>query len=218
MEASQNRQHFTVISWALGAIVSVLAFIAWYGVRVDGRSLSIYDWFPLFGLIAYSLMWTHYTLGALRRYMKLSKEVNHSYSVVSGVVVLVCILLHPTLLITGLQRDGFGLPPNSYFAVYTEPIMKGAIVLGTISLLIFLAYELKRWLEKKSLWRVVNKLQLIAMALIFYHALVLGGELSVGWFRLVWYLYGVSLISSVGYNYWYDKRNGGEDGTKATAK
>ncbi len=215
MEHSSKKRQLAILSWLLAAVVCVLAVIAWWSVRVDGRPLSVYDWFPLLGLSAFSLMWTHYLIGSLRRYLQLPAGVNHRYSQISSVVVLLCLLAHPMLLITALHQDGFGFPPESYFAVYTEPIMKGALMLGTIALIIFLLFELKRWLEKKAIWRYISGLQLLAMAFIFYHALVLGGELSVGWYRLVWYKYGVTLVAATLYNWWYDRAHkGGEHETK----
>jgi len=131
--------------------------------------------------------------------------------VATGAVVLALLFLHPVILIANLKRDGFGLPPASYLAVYPET-MQGVIMLGTVSLLIFLSFELRRWLNEKLWWYMVEYLQLLAMGLIFYHGLTLGRELSVGWYRMVWWFYGVSFLVSVVYNYTYDKWR--KDGAK----
>lgn len=186
--------------------MTLLAVVVWAGERLDGGALTAYDWFPLLGLLAFSLMWTHYIVGAIRRKLGLEKSANKLYTRLTGVVVLALILLHPGLLIFQLNRDGFGLPPSSYVQVYAEPMMRGAIMLGTIALLIFLAFECKKWWGEKSWWRFVEYAQLLAMGLIFYHGLTLGRELSVGWYQAVWYLYGISLFAAVVYNYWYDSR------------
>lgn len=199
-------------SWGMAGAVMLCAVVVWAGQRIGNGSISAYDIFPLLGLLAFSLMWTHYIVGALRRRARLEQSVNRVYMRVTGVAVLVLLLLHPGLLNFQLRQDGFGLPPESYSAVYPEA-MQGVITLGAIALLIFLAFELKRWLEKKAWWPIVEYAQLLAMILIFFHGLTLGRELSVGWYRVVWWLYGISFVAAVVYNYWYDKRRV-NDGTK----
>lgn len=199
-----NKTTLRVCSWGLGLFVVALATVVWAGERLDGGSLTTYDVFPLLGLAAFSLMWTHYVLGSLRRLLGVSAKENKLYSAISSYLVLAFILLHPGLLIFQLYKDGFGLPPQSYLEVYGA--MKFAIGLGSISLLIFLLFELKRRFQKKSWWKYIDWAQVVAMTMIFYHGLSLGRELSVSWYKAVWYAYGVSLIAAVVYNYWYDKR------------
>lgn len=192
-------------SWGLAGLVTLLAVLVWAGERFGGSRLSVYDWFPLLGLLPFSLMWTHYIIGSLRRYLGVGKEVNRQYTKLTSIAVLVFILLHPGLLNFQLNRVGLGLPPSSYQAVYPQAV-QGAITLGAIGLLIFLAFEFKRWFGKKSWWRFMEYAQIVAMGLIFYHGLILGRELSVGWYRAVWYGYGVSLVAAIVYNYRYDSR------------
>jgi hypothetical protein len=202
-------------SWTLGGVVSLLAVIVWASQRLrSGVSLSVYDYFPLLGLIAFSLMWTHYVLGSLRRCWGLEKTANKTYMSASSIVVLGLILLHPGLLNFQSQRDGFGLPPTNYLMLYPEEVL-WVITLGLISLIIFLLFELKRWLGKRPWWRLIEYLQVMAMGAIFYHGLTLGRELSVGWYRVVWWLYGISLVAAILYNEWYDRqRKGGESGAR----
>lgn len=201
-----------VVSWALAVLVMALAGIVWADKRIDGRGLTGYGLFPLFGLGAFGIMWTHYVLGSLRRCMGLSKNENKTYYTASGVVVLFMILMHPGILMAQLYKDGFGLPPQSYLTAYVGS--KLLILLGTISLIIFLLFECKRRFGGKPWWRYVEWIQIAAMVLVFIHGLGLGRELSVGWYRVVWYLYGFSLTMSVAYNYWYDSRQEGVDDAK----
>lgn len=191
-------------SWVLVALVLLAAFTVWTGERLDSGSVTAYDIFPLLGLAAFSLMWTHYSLGSFRRYLKVDATVNKTYFKITSIAVLFLILLHPGILIASLYKDGFGLPPFSYLKVYGEPFMKVAIMFGTISLVIFLIYELHAKFKNKPWWKYVEYAQVLAMFFIFYHGLTLGRELSVGWYRLVWYFYGLSLIAAVIFNYWYD--------------
>ncbi len=193
-----------IISWGLVVVVVAMAVAVWWSERMNGGKLTVYSFFPLLGIAAFSIMWTHYISGSVRRKLGIEAKENKMYLTYSSLVVLALILLHPGLLIYQLNRDGFGLPPKSYLTVYAEPAMKLAIGFGTISLLIFLAFEFKKKFEKKSWWKFVEYAQLVAMGLIFYHGLTLGRELSVPWYRAVWFFYGISFVAAVIYNYWYD--------------
>ena len=193
-------------SWGLAVIVLALALGVWAHNRLAFGGLTTYKLFPILGLSAFSLMWTHYIVGALRRILKQDKKVVKLYSSVTGAVVLALILFHPGLLWYQLWRDGLGLPPKSYLHAYPSTGMHIALMLGSISLLIFLAFELKHHFEKKSWWKLVDYAQIAAMFFIFYHALTLGQEVAHGWFRVVWYFYGLSLLAAVVYNYAYDRK------------
>lgn len=201
-----KQRNLKLVSWLLFAVVVALAFVVWAQQRLDGKPLSLYDYFPLLGLTAFSVMWTHYIVGGLRRYVGLSVRENKDYFKYTSIFVLVCILLHPSLLILQLNKDGFGLPPGSYLQVYPGLAMKIALMAGTVSLLTFLAFEFKGKFGKKPWWKVVDFAQLLAMIFILYHGFALGRELSVGWFRIIWVFYGVSFIAVGSYNYWYDIR------------
>ncbi len=204
-EMSSKEQQVRFFSWFLFCVVLLSAVVVWAGERLGGQSLTLYSIFPLLGLGAFSIMWTHYILGSVRRKLGVKARVNKTYFKYSSWLVLALILLHPGLLIVQLNRDGLGLPPNSYLQVYSEPAMKGAIMLGTIALIIFLAYEFRKKFHKKSWWKFINWAQIVAMYLIFYHGLTLGRELNVGWYKNVWYFYGISLLAAVLYNSWYDR-------------
>ncbi len=201
-------KRFQLLEWARGLFVVLTAVIVWLQVR-GVESLSIYDIFPLFGLLAFGLMWTHYVNGAFRRMWGVAKAKNDTYWAVSSGLVLALIILHPLLLNYGLVRDGLGLPPASYAAAY--PGNESFVLLGTVALLVFLAYELRRWYKHASWWKYINYAQLAAMVAIFIHALMLGRELSVGWYLALWWLYGISFVIAVVYSHWYDNKNKKED-------
>ena len=198
-----KKQQFQAIEWMLALLVVIVSLFVWFDLRGNGN-LSVYDVFPPLGLVAFGLMWTHYMGGALRRVWGIEKSSNDLYWSVSTAAVLALIISHPLLLNYGLIQDGLGLPPASYSAAY--PGKEAFLLLGTLSLFGFLAYELKRWYGKRSWWHIVDKVQLAAMAGIFVDALVLGRELSVGWFQVVWWLYGITFVAAVSYSYWYDKQ------------
>jgi len=207
-----NRHNlFWVTQWLLGVAVVGVSLAAWASVRVPSEGLGLYDVFPLFGLLAFGLMWTHFVLGALRRYLGIESQQQSAYHTASFGLVLALLVLHPGLLWYGLWSDGFGLPPASHMAAYNTPAMMGALSLGSVALFIFLAYELRRKFRTTSWWVYVERAQIVAMAAIFYHALVLGKELSLGWFQLVWWGYGATLLLAVGYSYWYDENKAKEE-------
>lgn len=199
-----------LVCWTIGLVATVLAIIAWG----QGRSWVFdgpvaYLLFPLCGLLAFSLMWSHYVAGSLRRLTKAEKANIQKYLTLTGYAVLVLICLHPGLLIWQLWRDGFGLPPESYLQHYVAPSLKWVAMLGTISFLIFIAYELRRWFKDKSWWKYVVYAGDTAMLAIFYHGLRLGSQTQTGWYKWVWLFYGVTLVGSLGFIYYVDKRSKG---------
>lgn len=184
-------------AWMLGITVIALALAAWSQIRLTGRPLDAYDIFPLFGLMAFSLMWTHYVTGAVRRLARLDGRPLRRYFRITSSIVLVLLLLHPGIFLTMLWLEGLGLPPFSYWEVYTGLFQRLALLLGTLSLLAFLAFEFYRKYKSAPWWRYVEYANIAAMFAIFYHALTLGGELGLGWFRVVWFMYGVTLVAAV---------------------
>ncbi len=208
-------QLFERVQWGLVALTVVLGLGVWAVDNFPLDNLGLYDVFPLLGLLAFGVMWTHFIGGALRRWLGVETRHEKSmYMTISMGVVLGLIVFHPVLLWIGLWLDGLGLPPMSYVTAYKSQLL--AVLLGTVGLCIFLAFELKRWFEKARWWRAVEYLQVAGMVAIFFHALTLGGELRHPWYEVVWWLYGVTLVAATVYTEVYDKqrRRVGEHGTK----
>jgi hypothetical protein len=191
-----------IAAWLLGILVLAVAVVAWGDTwRWQLGSLTTYQVFPLFGLIAFSTMWAQYMVAAASQYLRPDAEVLHPYFRLTGFIVLAAIVLHPGLLVWQLWRDGFGLPPNSYLQHYVAPGLHLAAVVGTVSLLLFLAYELRRKLGDRPWWRYMDYLVDLAMLAILYHALRLGTQTQGGWFRGVWFFYGATLAAALAYKY-----------------
>lgn len=191
-----KRQQLVVLSvWTLGLVVAALAYIAWSkGFGWGLQPFNAYRIFPLFGLLAYSLMWSHYVAGTVQDLLHIDKARLASYFRITGRAVLVLICLHPGLLIYQRFRDGHGLPPGSYES-YVAHGLGWVTLFGTASLLVFLAFEFRRLYDKRSWWHFVPEAGDFAMLAIFYHSLRLGSQLTHGgWFRVVWWFYGVVLI------------------------
>ncbi|HEX4775055.1 MAG TPA: hypothetical protein VH234_06080 [Candidatus Saccharimonadales bacterium] len=183
-----------IAAFGLGTLVSVLAITAWgsyYGWHLT--PISAYVLFPLLGLVAYSLMWTHYAIAAGRDQFGVGKASLKPYFTITGWVVLVLILLHPGLLIYQRYRDGFGLPPHSYES-YVAPGLGWVTLLGSASLLVFLAFELHRVWGDRKWWHWLRDSSDLAMLAIAYHSLRLGTQLHMGWFLYVWWFYIITLV------------------------
>lgn len=188
-------------AWILSALAGLLAVFVWAtSFAWHFSNLSIYQVFPVLGLLAFSIMWSHYLAGLVRRLTGTAPQALASYFRLTGYVVLVAICLHPGLLIYQLFRDGMGFPPGSYER-YVAPGLGWITLIGTTSLFIFLAYEFKRFFGGRSWWKFVDYATDLAMLGIFYHGLKLGSQLQSGPFRYVWYFYGLTLVIAIIHKY-----------------
>ncbi len=188
-----------VTAWGTSAVVVTLAVLAW-GQSYNWHVSGVYRLFPIFGLLAFSLMWSHYVASALRQYFKIEPKVLSSYFEKTSMVVLASILIHPALIEWQLWRDGAGLPPGSAKA-FVGASAYWAVWLGIIAWTCFISYEFRRVFGKKWWWPVVQYASDVAMVLIFIHALRLGDALKLGWFRGVWFFYGATYVVALGYSY-----------------
>lgn len=192
-----------IFAWGLSAAVIIIAFVAWgQGLNWKIVGTSSYNLFPLFGLLAFSLMWTHYVVSAVRQYIKVPKKELKLYIEVTSWAVLLAIIAHPGLLEWQLWRDGFGLPPGSVLEHYVNPALKWAVLIGFVSLLIFIVYEFRRKFASAKWWKYIVYLVDAAMVAIFVHGLNLGADLQTGWLKAVWFVYGATLFMSLMYIYY----------------
>lgn len=182
------------------ALVIIVSVVAWADMRQwNFENISALALFPLLGLLAWSVMWTHYAVGGLRLVRPFVR--NRLYSQISGVVVLFCLLLHPGLLAYSQFKFTDTLPPTSFYN-YVGLSLQWAVLIGTIGFIIFLSFELFERLQKHGWvarnWRWISAAQMIAMILIFVHALTLGQNLQSGWFLFWWVGLGALLIPCFG--------------------
>lgn len=192
------KQHtYNFIVWAMLIITITLGIIAWgQTVQWQIASLTPYQWFPLFGILAWLIMWTHYGSGYFRVKNPSLKKPKY-YAGLTGWMVLAFILLHPGILAFQQYRNDQGIPPES-FINYVGEGLEIAVMAGSISLIIFLSFEVydrmrtNTWVKKHAL--ALSVIQSLAMTLIFVHGLRLGTSLGDGWFRIVWIAYGALLI------------------------
>ncbi len=186
--------NLNVAGWLLSLFTVMLAVLVWgQDIAWDTSRLTAYKVFPLLGIAAFGLMWAHYIIAAIRQLTGISKQSIKVYFEATSLIVLFLILLHPGLLIIQLWRDGFGLPPESYLENYVAPSLKWAAMLGVISLVVFIAFELRHWFDKKNWWPIVSYASDAAMAAILVHGFKLGSHIQGGWFKYVWFFYAATL-------------------------
>lgn len=183
-----------LVAWSLALMVSLISIYAWGDYREwNITPYSSYTLFPLLGLLAFGLMWTHYIMGTIRDLLKVNEKVLKPFYACTGYAVLLLICLHPGILIIQRFLDGAGLPPGSY-KTYVAPSLAWVTLFGSACLLIFLAFELHRFFEKKTWWHWVVDASDFAMLAIAYHGLVLGRTLSQEWFKVIWFIYASTLL------------------------
>lgn len=190
MEAQNQNIFVKSLPWALFATVVLIGSVAyfsehnWLFVETIKTSFSL---FPLLGILAWSIMWTHFAYGALR--IKFNFPKNKLYSVVSAWIVLLLILLHPGLIAMAMYKSTMMFPPKSIF-LYVGDSLGWAIILAEIALLIFLSFEVFNRLKDKAIikknWFWISFSQMVAMTFIFIHSMTVGHNLKSGWFRVYW--------------------------------
>ena len=184
------------LPWTLSGVVALLAIYAWgQSFAWQWSAINSYQFFPVLGLLAFSVMWSHYMVGLVKNNVLRQVDLQ-AYFRYTGYVVLGAIVLHPGILIYKRFRDGYGLPPHSY-ETFVAPSMAWITLLGTVSLLAFLAFELHRWYGRRAWWEYIIAAGDLAMLAIFYHGLRLGTQLHAGWFRTVWWFYGLTLLGAL---------------------
>ena len=189
------QKHLNTLAWLLAAATVAIGFAAWgQHQRWQLNGLSTYEIFPVFGLIAFSLMWCHFVIAGIKSAFGFEQETtSRRFFEATAWVVLAALLLHPGLLIWQLWRDGFGLPPSSYINNYVAPGLAWAAYLGTVSWLTFMSFELRRWYREKHWWKYVIYANDAAIWGVYIHGLKLGRDVGAPWLLYVWWVYGIVL-------------------------
>jgi hypothetical protein len=189
-------------AWLLALTTTGVAITVWgETLDWDTANISAYSFFPLLGLIGFSIMWAQYMAGALRRILHIRSGSLRGFSLISGSLVTTVIVLHPLTLAVKLWKDGSGFPPGSY-SHYVSPNLEWAVLLGMVSLVIFLSFELRHKFRDRSWWHYVEYLNDAAIVAIYIHAYNLGTHTQFSWFRAVWLAYGITLSAALFYKYW----------------
>lgn len=191
---SQNLKN-PMTAWLLVAMVATASLVGWYAIW-GSAPLTAASIFPLFGLLAWSVMWVHYVYGAMQlRYD--FPEPPSLYHPLTYTLVLALILLHPLLFnMLRYQQTGL-LPPESYVGYVGESNVI-FVLLGTFALLLFLSFEVVRHLRNnktiRKYWHIISITQVVAMVSIYIHALALGDIVTSTGFMAWWSLLGVTFV------------------------
>lgn len=191
-------------SYALSLATIVLAILVW---APPVRHLTPNSVFPLLGLIAFGLMWSHYVSDALRRWKRVDDSALGLHFQITSPIVLACLLLHPLLFELQLYLDGLGLPPGSIAAAYPGILERAAILAGAVSLLCFLLFEAHRIYGDRHWWRYVSWANIGAMIAILGHGFILSDAFSGSWFLVVWITYAITFVASVVYTEYSKRRS-----------
>ncbi len=189
--------------WVSGIIVLIATFAVWVPSLAVSK-LTIYSLFPLFGLLAWSLMWTHYVNGALA--VRYGMERSRLYKTVSEIIVFFCLWLHPGLLIYQLSVD------NSTIIEYVGQ-RNAVFILGAFAAwLAFLSYDILVRFKNRPFWKKnwiwVSVTQALAMGIIYLHAIKFGRHIQVSWFKVYWAVLGLVLIPCMLYLLWMELPDG----------
>lgn len=189
------------LPWLLFLIVTFICSLYWL-VSIDWSipNINISTTFPVLGIYAWSLMWTHYIISA-NRLINTDIQKNILYSKVTSILVLLLIILHPSLLAWQQWSFTSVLPPNSFYN-YVGDSLKIFVLMGSLSLALFISFDI---LEKfknhriiKNNWKYISLSQMFAMILIFIHGLSLGSLMENSLMELYWLTLGLSLIPCFG--------------------
>ncbi len=150
--------------------------------------------FPWFGLVAFVLLWTHTILGVFEPWLRRRINVD-AYVHWTAVIILICIILHPLLLLIGIKF---------HVSLFNGPGLR-YILLGLIGWVLLITYDIGKVLKRYNFfvrnWQNVLRISTIGFILIFFHSLYLGEHLQSGFLRHVWIFLGVTAIASAIYTY-----------------
>ena len=178
-------------TWILFGTVSTVSIALWL-MTLSGSVSSMYQFFPILGVLAWTTMWVHYVASSI------GKSVNSKrFATWTGHIVLLFIVIHPSIFLVQRFLDTGLLPPESYVS-YVGPYRAWAVVIAIAALVTFLLYDVLKHFRGKliarGIWPYVGLLQACAMAAIFIHGLTLGTSMISDYFMTWWIFLGVLLV------------------------
>lgn len=185
--------------------ITILPLLVW-GDRLGWRieSISALTVFPLLGLVAFSIMWWHFLLGFVADLKPDFKKIKILHQI-SSIFVFFLILLHPLLLSIYSVSNNLPGPPEAYYN-YVSNSKSIFITYGILAFVIFLLYDLARWLKNKPFisrnWLLIDAVDDVAFIAVFFHSIAIGQHVQQGWFSYLWLFYGVSGLIFIGYKHY----------------
>ena len=151
--------------------------------------------FPIFGLIAASLLWLHSISGVFEPWLR--KHINFDRFIhITASIILWCMILHPLLLLISLNFNF-----NELFLGYTLLYLR----IGIVAWLLLIIYDITKPLKKYQFfaknWNNILIISNIGFLLTFIHALYLGSDLQFEPLRAIWIFYGITATLGIIYTY-----------------
>ncbi len=168
--------------------------------------LNLYVFFPIFGLLAFSIMYSQMVVGTFSSYFKFQFSLDSFFSK-TGVAVLVLFVMHPLLLFIAQFKSGASPLFSSVYSL-VEPEQAIFLTLAMIAFTIFILYEFAMRLSScnfaKKLVPFFEHLSSIGVILVWIHSINIGSHLQDGFLHYVWWFYGITAILMILYG-WYQK-------------
>jgi hypothetical protein len=179
----------------LGATLAVIVPILAHIRNVPwGESSLLASIFPIFGLLAFTLLWLHSISGVFEERLREIFDFD-SFVRWTALAIFMSILLHPILLLFTIKFN-VGL----LFSGDSTPI-----ILGIIGLALLLTYDIGKMLKKYEFfsknWTAILIVSNIGFIFTFFHSIKIGSDLQTGFMRWLWIFYGVTAIISIFYTY-----------------
>jgi len=194
---NKNIIRFILLIFLLVAV----GYPLWVGISANNWANNnnfLRNIFPLFGLLAVSLLWIHSLCGVFEEWLK--KYINFDLFInITATIILLSIILHPLLLFAIVRFD-----LNRIATIFSRNFF---IWLAAFALLLLLTYDAGKLLKKigykffDTHWNNILIISNIGFLLIFFHSLVVGGDLQEGSLRNVWIFYGVTATLAIIYTY-----------------
>ena len=194
-----GNQKKTIITYGFRIFASLAVL---YPLWVAGRdinwslgSMFVFTLFPLFGILAFTLLWLHVVSGVfepwLRQYIDFDRFVQNT-----SLLIFVSIILHPLLLLIPVGFNFNQVLTYSKFYIW----------LAIIGWLLLITYDIGKLLKKKynffvRNWNKILLISNVGFVLTFFHSLSIGDDLQMGPLRIVWIFYGVTAILGIIYTY-----------------
>lgn len=201
MGKNTNRNNTLKITLIIFSLFVVLFPIYIWYLNADfvWDKLVLFEVFPVFGLIAFSVMWLHIVGGAFRRQLESAVDFQ-KFVDISSAVVLVALLLHPILLFIALNSSGT-LDPYIYVTSGDEYL----ITIAFVAWFVFVGYDVLKKFKGREIiskhWEKIKLVSTLAFFLALIHSLGVGSDLQNGTLRLVWCFYGISAGIATIYSY-----------------
>jgi hypothetical protein len=181
----------------LGAVLAVALPILVHIRNVAWENFSLIPAiFPIFGLLAFTLLWLHSISGVFEEKLREMFDFD-AFVRWTALTILVSILLHPLLLLIMAQFN--------VLAIFAPGEHQFALLLGLFGLILLLTYDIGKMLKKHEFfsknWTAILIISNIGFILTFFHSLMLGSDLQTQPMRGLWIFYGVTAILAITYTY-----------------